>query len=347
MIYILAAIMACKSFLYCEQNSVSKVSLPHAQAILEKYVQDSQNNLISIEQLSGGFSTASNFLVNISGKQYVLRIYKKDRSFCDVQKEFYALIEAAKKGLSPAIYEVFWDDYAILMDYLPGNTITPQEAKKIHHSKMIAKALHKVHTIENPYTRTQSIEKIEELYQKLHQQCIHQDLLNEAICLIRQAQKEVVDRKRVNLHGDLNPRNIFITDAGVRFIDWSDTSKEDPFFDVSYFSLFSDYTPEQEEFFLTEYLEQELTAEEWHQFFIIKRINLAKLCLQGLSVMTRMLQKDPRLTIDVSTPLKDWSYYVSSFAIHKDLSAQFFYEFAKAALAYAKKIPERNVCLQN
>lgn len=338
--FILIIVFSWNSLVASEDNDKQSVEndLSCAHKILEQYFQKPLDRH-SISLLSGGYSEAANFSIEIDDKGYVLRIYKNDQSPSKVQREFYALQEGAKVGISPRIHCIFAEDKAILMDYISGNTISIDQAKQRANCIKIAEALRKAHAIEkNPYPRTSFQDRMEARYVKLSKHIEDKNLITEAIHLIRLGNAEMVNMsvKKVNIHGDLNPRNIFITDQSALFIDWCDTNWEDPFYDLTHFSLLHGYNFEEEQLLLSTYLQHNPTEEEQRHFLIIKKINLANLCLTCHYVMNSLLSKFPHQSIDSRVPLKKVSYYVELFANNRsELPAQFFFELAQCALESA------------
>jgi tRNA A-37 threonylcarbamoyl transferase component Bud32 len=337
--------IACNTFLVAEPTSAEKSAIDEPTATrIEEFLARTLPGLpkdkISIKPLSGGYSDATNFLIEADGKRYVLRMHKRDETEKRIQREFYALHEASKAGICPHLYSLKPDDNAVLMEYIEGKTITIEQAKLPNSCRKIAKALRTAHAIKrNPNSRSSTIDRIEAMYTDVCKYLKNKDSAHEAIQIIRK-NSEVLSKMhvtKVNLHGDLNPRNIFITEHGVRFIDWFNTNWEDPFYDLCCFALLHDYNDKEEDLLLECYLHHTATPEDKRHYKLVKEITLANFCLTGHLIMAKLLSVQPQ-KIDSSSTLKGWSYYVQAFANNDtELTAQIFCDWAKCALTDAQK----------
>ncbi len=292
-----------------------------------------QPNDLSIHLISGGYSKASNFYVKDGGNEYVLRIYTTGQSIAEIQGEFYALEKASELGVAPYVYGVFLEGKAILMEYIPGHTLSIEEAKKPENGQKMGEALRRAHSMaKNPHPNLTFLEKTEKFYQEVS----HETLSKKAMDLFRDEMNKLTKQPgaKVTIHGDPGARNIFIGEKGVFLIDWCDTRWDDPFFDLSFFSLLLGYTESEDELLLKSYLQRPMTRAEKARFDTIKKINLAEMCIRGLHLMQRL----PKQVIDRSTSPKDWLYYADAVAKNdRELTAQFFFEFATLALRRAQE----------
>ncbi len=62
--------------------------------------------------------------------------------------ELYAMKEAAKVGVAPPIHWISADGHSILMDYIPGGTLTIEYGKKPETIANVANSMRKVHGLQ-------------------------------------------------------------------------------------------------------------------------------------------------------------------------------------------------------
>src|SRR6185295_6081602 len=92
------------SFLPAVDSALEKQR--EAENFVAHYFPNAPKEKISIQILSGGYSDASNFLIVIEGKRFVLRMYPKDELEKRIQRELYSHQQAAQVGIAPPIYIV-------------------------------------------------------------------------------------------------------------------------------------------------------------------------------------------------------------------------------------------------
>ena len=295
---------------------------------------------VSATQLRGGYSGDELFLIDADGKHYALRLIQSYEDPLRCQKAIYAMLEASKAGIGPHIHFVSQDSRMILMDYIEGGTLTLEQSQQSENRIKIVAGLRKAHATErNPYAKVTMLQRTETLFQKNQERVLNKQDFTEAFHLVQQSfdQLSKINSPRVNIHGDLSPRNIFISNNQVFFIDWFNTYWEDPFLDLTYFAIAHDLGSEEEQTLLKEYLQRSPTSEEQTRFQLVKKINLSRLC-----ILLNLLVSDGQ-KVDTSAPLKDYSYYIRLLTAHNvELSSQYFYEVSQILLQRAKlvKVPE-------
>lgn len=291
---------------------------------------------IAITPLLAGYSDAQNYLVNASGKPYVLRVFAETELPADLKRELHGMQVGAKLGIAPRVHHVSTDDRAILMDYIEGGTVTLAQIKQPENIVKIAKALRTVHaTVQNPYPSASFNDKMEGYYQMLKEHSLINSAVTEAISRIRIIHEKLAQdvSQKVSTHGDLNPRNIFLTGEGIRLIDWAECNWEDPFYDLTCLTLMNDYSEKEEALLLESYFERLPTTKEKERYSLVKKARLAGSCLVSELLLSQMTQKD----LDPAMPLKDWSHYIQLFASNQEkLPPQFFYDLSRLALQLSR-----------
>ncbi len=306
--------------------------------VIHNYFKDDDRLEMIVTPLAGGNSNDS-FLIITNSRHYVLRVKDKDTSKKAMRRELFAMQEAANAGISPEVFYFSNDQKTMLMDYVKGGTATTAQTKEPENCIQIAHALRKAHAIKtNPHFEESATDTVAGVYAGIRHHQKIRPRLDEAMNLIHLHEKKLAkfDAAKVNIHGELNPRNLFITQNGIIFIDWEYTSWEDPFLDLSYVALFHDYSNEEELLLLDSYLQHPHTLAELERYFLTKKINFAELSV-FFHYFALKLNLD-NLALDETTPLKDWSYYMAAFAERQGeiSSAQFFYDLARSALGYAE-----------
>ncbi|MBA3956825.1 MAG: phosphotransferase [Parachlamydiaceae bacterium] len=341
------AVTVTSSFsLICQaEEIVSPRIMFYVKTVTCDYFASSLEN-VQVKPLAGGYSAASNVQLEIAGKTYVLRVISEFESALRRDTECYAMKEAAAAGIAPVIHWISPDGYGILIDYIAGGTLTIEKGKKPEITFKVADLLRKVHALQkNPFCAPSFEGQMEEFYQQYSQGDRNQAIWEDAITIIKEGavQLQSLNAPNVNTHGDLNPRNILVSDRDVFFIDWGDGIYTDPFQDLAFFSIMMDYDSKEEAYFMHCYLGHVPTINEKKRFRIAKKMNFSRLVLSGQGIGNQLSSDkgDDDYTLE---PLREWSYYVKIFAEgNTSLSPQFFWGQAQVALETAKALDVNDV----
>lgn len=248
--------------------------------------------------------------------------------------------QAAVIGVAPAIHWISADGHLILMDYIPGRTLTIEHSKRPETIAEVSNLMRKVHSLpKNPFNAPCFKEYMEQFYNKYSKDSKKIDIWKAAISIIKEGalDLEKLGSPSVNTHGDLNPRNVLMASQRLYFIDWSEEMYTEPFHDLSYFSILMDYSSGDDELLLKSYLLREATTAEKKRFLVAKKMNFARLAMGGLYIWNKFSAETEKE--DSAQELKEWSYYVKCFASNdKNLSSQFFLNLAKVAIQSANAI---------
>lgn len=308
--------------------------------VINEYFRDTPRSEIIITPLLGGHSNTC-LKITINTRNYVLRIKDKETSLTSLKRELYAMQEGMNIGIAPQIFYISKDLRAVLMDFVETNTATILQTKEPENCAKIANTIRQAHnTKKNPYVEESINEAAVAVFLELAQIPKISPQVNEAIELMWEYTKQLdeMDSDKVNIHGELNPRNIFLSNSGAIFIDWEYTGWEDPFFDLSYLALRLDYDAIDEKFLLESYLQRTPTFMDLERYYLTKKIHLSQLCIY-FNYFSLKFNEDQK-NLDESSPLKNWSYYMKIFSDQEDETvclAQFYYDLAKVCLNSAKE----------
>ncbi len=316
-----------RSTLGQDLGNVEEAALRKVHRVILAYFKETP--ILKISMMKGGYD-ALTFCIDTASKKYVFRIFRAVQSAEVTKREIAAMKLASSTGIGPNINYVADDESTLLMDFIEGNTLTLEEAKERENCKKIAAMIRKAHRMErNSHPSHTLIEDAVTKYGELG----FTDHLEGGLTLIRKLDEELsqFEGAKVDTHGDLTPRNIFL-DSGL-LIDWTYSRWEDPFYDLSYFSLFHDYSEQEEQHLLASYLERSPTSEEKNRFHLTKKILLVNFSFIFQSIEQELTQK-----IDSSRPLEPWSYYVQLFASNPDPPEHFFHDWSRLSFQMAKSI---------
>lgn len=347
----IAVICACLSFLTAEIAAVaSAISTQNAlvlsttedrlqTAIKESFPAVPQDE-IKISPLTGGYSGAQNFIIEVNGKRYALRLQTYKESPVKIARELYMMQQAAAIGLAPAIVTVSDAGRAILMDFIPGGTLSYQNAKNQDNIRAIGKAIARVHSIPKGNVETIDFESaMQNYFMEIIAKAPEKEDLETAIEIIHRVAPQLrsLQGGQANIHGDLNPRNIFVTNDKVVFIDWSETLWDDPFLDLGYYTVLAGYNSQEDGILLESYLGHPPTDIEQQRYRLAKKLNYARLSLGAYYVVILRMENEGE-TVSKRTREGGWLEEAQRFSTEGNaLNAQFFYDASKAALREALK----------
>ena len=321
------------------EETISPSIMHRVKTVIHDYFQSDLEESFQIKPLTGGYSAAS-IRLDFADKSYLLRVISELEPSCRVNTELYAMKKASDAGITPSIHWISSDGYSILMDYIPGGTLTIEQSKRPEVVAKVASLMRKVHGLpKNPFNAPSFKEHMEKFYAKYSQGSKNLDTWDAAISIIRQGSLELnqLGSPSVNTHGDLSPRNILMSSQTLYFIDWSEEMYTEPFQDLGYFSILMDYNSRDDDLLLTSYLLRNPTINEKKRFLIAKKMNFGRLALGGLYIGNKLCLAEKEAD-SVSHHLEEWSYYAKSFANNDALSSQFFWDLATVAVQSANAI---------
>jgi aminoglycoside phosphotransferase (APT) family kinase protein len=330
------------SFSNAGESSVEEISpsiMNKVKTAIYECLKPNVEESFQVKLLTGGYS-ATSVRIDFANKSYVLRIIKESESLRRVNTELYAMKKAAEIGVAPPIHWISPDGHSILMDYIPGGTLTIEYSKKTEIIANVACLMRKIHGLpKNPFSAPPFKEHMEKFYLEHSKGSNNLEIWEAAISIIREGSLELekLESPSVNTHGDLSPRNILMTSQTLYFIDWSEEMYTEPFHDLGYFSILMDYSSCEDDLLLNSYLLRQATTNEKKRFLVAKKMNFGRLALGGLYIGNKLsIAKEEDNT---SHELKEWPYYAKSFASNdENLSSQFFWNLAKVAIQSANAI---------
>jgi aminoglycoside phosphotransferase (APT) family kinase protein len=263
--------------------------------------------------------------------------------------ELFCLKEASKLGISPKIHYVSSDGKVVLMDYIQGRTLSMAKANLPENVVKLAQVFLIAHQITGHPSEGKSLLFMAQMcFSVIKFHLVPDEYILPAYELTQNYTQELqnYDYEKVHVHGDLSPRNIFLTDNKVYLIDWAETTMEDPFYDLAFFSLMLCYGNSNEELLLSSYLERPPTNEEWHRYNLHKKIHQAFWSMTNLYRTHIELKKHPEQRIIFDRTPKSWEFYQKIYSDYleeipaylKETPAQYFYDFSR--LCYQRCLPE-------
>lgn len=339
MVYIkIIFISICFIYFPTVLQSIENIENKSINDVITQYFKDVPLEKISISAMPGGHSTngVTNLIIKIDDKKYALKIKPEAPT---LPFEYFAMTEGAKLGISPRIYYASQDRKTILMEYIEADTLTMQEANKTSNCIQIGQTIRKAHSIpKNPYLIGNEEEDLKNLFSDI---CHHPHIkkqLQEAIDIMNlcNARLNEFDSSQVNNHGDLNSRNIFLTNAGPILIDWEYTYRADPFEDLSYFSLRHNYDEKMDQLLLESYLGRSPSTKETAKYNLIKKKYFAKLCIYFHYFSLKFNPDGIKNPSEID--YHRWFEYMIAYSERRDEMPldQLYFELAECALQLAR-----------
>ncbi len=293
---------------YASSSAIPTFCQTALNEVLNNYFAGIPAEEIDVALLPGGHSNIC-LLMTAHNAQYVLRIKKEPASIADLKRELFVMQESAQLSIAPHIYYVTGDYRTVLMEYIKADTLSLEQSKQPKNIIKIAQTLAIAHKIRpNPYPTASGTQGAVEIYNSIAHNTLIKHDLDQALELMLKydGQLTKMNTHQATIHGDLNPRNIFLHDGRAIFIDWEYTGWENPFMDISYLAMRLDYTNQEEMLFLESYLEHVPTENEIQRYYLAKKLNYAQLTIFFFSFALREKEIE-KCGWDTTTPLKEFA----------------------------------------
>ena len=213
-----------------------------------------EEEVLSVEQLGG--MTNQNYLVKTTNKQYIVKFFGKGtEKLINRQDEKYNL--ELLKDLDLDVKNYLFDIEAGIKvnEYIESAITLDSTTIKTKFDK-IAPILQTIHAsgkeLRGEFAPFEEIKKYESLIEEKIPYANYEAVREEVFSLEKRLADLGVDRK--SCHIDLVPENFIESPQGrLYLIDWEYSSMNDPMWDLAALFLESEFTPQEEEDFLSHY----------------------------------------------------------------------------------------------
>jgi len=213
-----------------------------------------EEEVLSVEQLGG--MTNQNYLVKTTNKQYIVKFFGKGtEKLINRQDEKYNL--ELLKDLDLDVKNYLFDIEAGIKvnEYIESAITLDATSIKTKFDK-IAPILQTIHAsgkeLRGEFAPFEEIKKYESLIEEKIPYANYEAVREEVFSLEKRLANLGVDRK--SCHIDLVPENFIESPQGrLYLIDWEYSSMNDPMWDLAALFLESEFTPQEEEAFLSHY----------------------------------------------------------------------------------------------
>ncbi|WP_049531315.1 choline kinase LicA [Streptococcus pseudopneumoniae] len=213
-----------------------------------------EEEVLSVEQLGG--MTNQNYLAKTTNKQYIVKFFGKGtEKLINRQDEKYNL--ELLKDLDLDVKNYLFDIEAGIKvnEYIESAITLDATSIKTKFDK-IAPILQTIHAsgkeLRGEFAPFEEIKKYESLIEEKIPYANYEAVREEVFSLEKRLADLGVDRK--SCHIDLVPENFIESPQGrLYLIDWEYSSMNDPMWDLAALFLESEFTPQEEESFLSHY----------------------------------------------------------------------------------------------
>lgn len=217
--------------------------------------------------LDGGI-TNRNYRARFGGHEVVIRLPGKDTELLGIDRaaERAANECAARAGVAPAVAALLEDPPCLVTYFVEGEAMSVEELRRPERLREVAAALRAIHGCGERLPSSFSPFRIVETYAERARGRggevpaaygpAHQAAARTEAALARRGEVPVP------CHNDLLAANFIASPEGVRIVDWEYAGMGDRWFDLGNFAVNNELGPEDEERFLTAYLERPPAPDE-------------------------------------------------------------------------------------
>ena len=211
-----------------------------------------EEEVLSVEQLGG--MTNQNYLAKTTNKQYIVKFFGKGtEKLINRQDEKYNLLKDLDLDVKNYLFDI---EAGIKVNEYIESAITLDSTSIKTKFDKIAPILQTIHAsgkeLRGEFAPFEEIKKYESLIEEKIPYANYKAVREEVFSLEKRLADLGVDRK--SCHIDLVPENFIESPQGrLYLIDWEYSSMNDPMWDLAALFLESEFTPQEEEAFLSHY----------------------------------------------------------------------------------------------
>jgi thiamine kinase-like enzyme len=250
---------------------------------------------VTAQPLQGGTDPEAQLFLAVSlNKKFVIRFMKCHPLRIDCQIDCQRI--ASDAGYGPHVYFADPKLGLIVMAYVEQAQIEKSQFLSLSWHRALGEALSKMHngpsfdkaySICSAHGRANSFfnlmrDDIERLKKVAHFESLALRM-EKWICPIEQAVSPAMTL--VPSHNDLNPSNALYSGSSFTFIDYANSTHDDPFFDLATAIIFNCFDSIQEKALLDAYLKRPLSKKEKAKLFVMKQAVL--LCYAARFIKNR------------------------------------------------------------
>lgn len=247
--------------------------------IKEKLIKILEVDNDDIEEISpAGGMTNKNYLVNITGEKYILRIPGNGtESMINRVNEKYNSTLANELDIDTDI--LYFDEVSgIKLSKLieDAETINSQTAKREENMELIASILRKLHNsgveFKNEFNVFKEVEKYEYLLEKAKGKNFddYKEVREKVMNLENELEILGIDLRPC--HNDTVPENFIKGKDSIYLIDWEYSGINDPMWDLAAHIIECDFDEDEEELFLQKYFNIDYVEEKYKRKILIYKI---------------------------------------------------------------------------
>ena len=217
------------------------------------------------QRLEGGLSHHI-YRVDVDGMPYVLRVLDPAVSAVGLgvepAQEIANTLLASRSGVGPRVYDVLPDIPAIVIEFLPGRTLSNDEVRRPEFIPAIADACRRLHRgapFENAFDIFAKRDELLDICAR-HGLELPAGYLDHAptVAVVRAA-LAVAPLPAAPCHNDLLAENFIALGDGIRIVDYQLSGNNDPAFELGDVAAEADYHPDRVEQLALAYFGEELT----------------------------------------------------------------------------------------
>ena len=191
---------------------------------------------IRVSALSGGL-TNENYLVETAGQKYVVRLPGQSTELLSIDREneVYNTKAAAATGIGPRVLEHISDMDVMVLEFIPGPTMSAQTLQSDRMATRIAESFKKLHSAAR-FLKDFDMFRLIQYYLRIvdeHQVTIPADY-RDRLPLVAEIERavQVGALPPVSCHNDLLCENFIDNGRWLRIVDYELSGNNDPCFDL-------------------------------------------------------------------------------------------------------------------